>query len=104
MSTTSAPLPVLKVMMIGDMAVGKTALMERAVDDRFSTNTLNTVGVEFRNIETKVHDQFVKLQVCCLSPSAKDRSCFVELSNGYCCCCRCCCCLLLLIANVIDLG
>ena len=63
MSTTSAPLPVLKVMMIGDMAVGKTALMERAVDDRFSTNTLNTVGVEFRNIETKVHDQFVKLQV-----------------------------------------
>jgi GTPase SAR1 and related small G proteins len=39
----------IKILILGDMGVGKTSLMLRYVDDQFSERHMPTIGVEFRS-------------------------------------------------------
>ena len=36
-----------QLLIIGDATVGKTSILTRFTDDKFSTNYLNTVGLDF---------------------------------------------------------
>mmetsp|Transcript_2230 Transcript_2230/g.2795 ORF Transcript_2230/g.2795 Transcript_2230/m.2795 type:complete len:226 (+) Transcript_2230:68-745(+) len=38
----------VKIVMIGDSGVGKTALVERFVEDKFNPSDINTIGVDLR--------------------------------------------------------
>jgi len=49
----------LKVVIGGSKGVGKTSLIRRAVDDRFDTDTLSTIGVEFEVKTVTVDDKSI---------------------------------------------
>ncbi len=53
----------LKVLILGDMAVGKPALMNRYVEDRFSRHYKSTIGADFLTKEVNVDDKCVSLQI-----------------------------------------
>ena len=54
---------VFKMLVVGDCGVGKTSLMQRFVDDKFSPNFISTIGVEFRTKCIQLDDKLVKLQI-----------------------------------------
>lgn len=53
----------LKVIILGDGAVGKSALMNRFVNNKFDTQSFHTIGVEFLNKEVKVGGKTYTLQI-----------------------------------------
>ena len=52
----------LKVVIGGSKSVGKTSLIRRAVDDRFDTDTLSTIGVEFEVKTVTVNDPAISTE------------------------------------------
>jgi len=54
---------VLKVLTGGDGGVGKTTLLHRYVEGKFSSETKMTIGVEFFLKELMIDDQKVLLQL-----------------------------------------
>ena len=53
----------LKLMMIGDQAVGKTALLVRYADDDFNEVLLPTIGIDFKIKTIELQGKRVKLQI-----------------------------------------
>jgi len=53
----------LKLVVVGDYGVGKTALLIRFSDDEFSENYISTIGVDFRDRTVDTGDSLVKLQI-----------------------------------------
>ncbi|XP_065685227.1 ras-related protein Rab-9B-like [Hydra vulgaris] len=53
----------LKVIILGDGAVGKSALMNRFVNNKFDSQSFHTIGVEFLNKEVKVSGDTYTLQI-----------------------------------------
>lgn len=52
-----------KIVVVGSSGVGKTALVQRLVDDNFRENSQSTVGVEFKSYVCQCDGQAVKLQI-----------------------------------------
>jgi len=52
-----------KLVLIGDSSVGKSCLMTRFVDDRFSDIHLSTIGVDFKTMTTMLDGKIVKLHI-----------------------------------------
>lgn len=57
---------VLKVLILGDGAVGKSCIMARFINNQFEENSFHTIGVEFLNKEYVCDGKTYTLQVCCL--------------------------------------
>ena len=58
----------LKVLMLGDSGVGKTALMNQYVNKKFDSQyKVATIGSDFRIKKIVVGDRLVKMQVCLAS-------------------------------------
>ena len=53
----------LKILLIGNSGVGKSCLLMRYVENNFTTNFFNTIGVDFKMKTIPVNDQEVKLQI-----------------------------------------
>lgn len=53
----------LKVLLIGDMGVGKTCLLRRYVDDEFSPIFITTIGIDYKFKMLDVEGKRVKLQI-----------------------------------------
>ena len=53
----------IKLMMIGDQAVGKTALLLRYADDDFNEVLLPTIGIDFKIKTIELQGKRVKLQI-----------------------------------------
>ena len=53
----------LKVVILGDGAVGKSALMNRFVNNKFDSQSFHTIGVEFLNKDVKVGGGTYTLQI-----------------------------------------
>ena len=53
----------IKLMMIGDQAVGKTALLVRFADDDFNEVLLPTIGIDFKIKTIELHGKRVRLQI-----------------------------------------
>lgn len=54
----------VKLVMVGDAAVGKSNLVVRFCDDRFEDGYISTIGVDFKFRTLQYNDILVKLQVC----------------------------------------
>ena len=54
---------IFKICLLGQAAVGKTALMRRYADDSFEDSMLSTIGVDFRFKSINLEGNFVKLQL-----------------------------------------
>ena len=53
----------IKIVLVGNSAVGKSSLMLRFADDSFSNNYVNTIGVDFRFKTFEVDGKRVKIQI-----------------------------------------
>jgi len=53
----------IKLMMIGDQAVGKTALLLRYAEDDFNEVLLPTIGIDFKIKTIELQGKYVKLQI-----------------------------------------
>ena len=60
MSTTER---LLKILVIGESAVGKSCLLLRYTDDKFQETFMTTIGVDFKTKHIEVNGQKVKLQI-----------------------------------------
>lgn len=70
MSATSRKVPgprgdktIIKCVLVGDIAVGKTSLRKRLVSETFSANYLATLGVDFATKKLNIDDHVVELQI-----------------------------------------
>lgn len=63
MSSSSKNKVLLKVIILGDSGVGKTSLMNRYVNDRFTQAYKATIGADFLTKETKIDDKLVTVQI-----------------------------------------
>ena len=52
-----------KIIIIGDMAVGKTNLLIRYVNDKFMMSQVSTIGVDFKVKTISVDGSQIKLQI-----------------------------------------
>jgi Ras-related protein Rab-1A len=53
----------LRICIVGDSNVGKTALLTRYCDDTFKSSMTNTIGVDFRALMLRYNDMNIKLQI-----------------------------------------
>jgi Ras-related protein Rab-8A len=53
----------LKLLIIGDTAVGKTSLLLRYNDDKFATSFVSTLGIDFKTKVVDLDGQKVRLQI-----------------------------------------
>lgn len=53
----------LKLALVGDMAIGKTCLMMRFIEDNYDKDYNVTIGVEFGTKTIKIEDKLIKLQL-----------------------------------------
>lgn len=55
---------IMKILLIGDSSVGKSSMLSRYVDNKFSSDFITTVGIDFKNISIKTKNETnVKLQI-----------------------------------------
>jgi len=54
---------VIRILMIGDSAVGKTSLVIRFDEDSFSTKFITTIGVDYRDKLVDIEGSPIKLQI-----------------------------------------
>ena len=52
-----------KIVIIGKSAVGKSCILVRFVEDRFDTNYLSTIGVDFQFKTFSIEDQKFRLDI-----------------------------------------
>ncbi len=67
----SEPRFVFKIMVLGEPAVGKTSLIRRFVENRFSEDYLSTIGVDFLKKDIKYDDTEVTLVLWDVAGQAK---------------------------------
>lgn len=70
---------IFKFIIIGDMGVGKSCLMQRFTDDRFKTDLPHTIGVEFGTTIVDINNELVKLQIWDTAGQERFRS----VTRGY---------------------
>lgn len=63
-----------KIVVVGSSGVGKTAIVQRLVDDVFSNDRASTIGVEFTCYTCKIGDETVKLNIWDTAGQEKFRS------------------------------
>lgn len=52
-----------KIIIIGDSGVGKTSILNRFIDNTFSSHYISTIGVDFKLKNIKINDENIKLQL-----------------------------------------
>ena len=53
----------LKLVIVGDPSVGKTSLLKRIIENKFSDKYISTLGVDFSFKEMNIRNSRVKLQI-----------------------------------------
>ena len=53
----------LKILLVGDSSVGKTTLLLKYTEDKFSDSHITTIGVEYKDKEITINNRKVNLQI-----------------------------------------
>ncbi|GFQ82648.1 ras-related protein RABD2c [Trichonephila clavata] len=61
--TTNNPKVVFKILILGDAMVGKSCILQRYADDRFSDTVAPTIGVDYRPVYREIRGQLTKLMI-----------------------------------------
>jgi len=64
----------LKILLIGDTSVGKTALILKYIDKQFSENNMSTIGLEYKDKIIRIKEKKIKLQIWDTSGQERYRS------------------------------
>jgi len=76
----------LKVIILGDQGVGKTSLMNRYVNDKFSQQYKATIGADFLTEEINIDDKAVTLQIWDTAGQERFQSLGTAFYRGADCC------------------
>lgn len=76
----------LKVIILGDSGVGKTSLMNRYVNKKFSTQYKATIGADFVTKDVVVDDKLVTMQIWDTAGQERFQSLGVAFYRGADCC------------------
>lgn len=76
----------LKVIILGDSGVGKTSLMNRYVNKKFSTQYKATIGADFVTKDVVVDDRLVTMQIWDTAGQERFQSLGVAFYRGADCC------------------
>ena len=52
-----------KILLLGDSGVGKSCIILRYIENRFSQNLMNSIGVDFKLKNIEIDGKKVKLQI-----------------------------------------
>ncbi|GCE99034.1 Rab GTPase ypt7 [Zygosaccharomyces mellis] len=77
---------ILKVIILGDSGVGKTSLMHRYVNDKYSQQYKATIGADFLTKEVTVDDKVATMQVWDTAGQERFQSLGVAFYRGADCC------------------
>ena len=55
-----------KVILVGSIAVGKTSILNRYIEEKFQDKYITTIGVEFKFKRLQIDDKIVTLQIVSL--------------------------------------
>lgn len=77
---------ILKVIILGDSGVGKTSLMHRYVNDKYSQQYKATIGADFLTKEVAVDDKLATMQVWDTAGQERFQSLGVAFYRGADCC------------------
>lgn len=77
---------ILKVIILGDSGVGKTSLMHRYVNDKYSQQYKATIGADFLTKEVAVDDKVATMQVWDTAGQERFQSLGVAFYRGADCC------------------
>ena len=58
-----------KILLLGDSGVGKSCIILRYIDNNFSQNLMNSIGVDFKLKNIDVDGKKVKLQIVSCLPN-----------------------------------
>ena len=76
----SSSMETYKIVLVGDVSVGKTNLLTQYVDKKFSENNISTVGIEFKNKIIELENgRKIRLQIWDTSGQEK----FMSLTKNY---------------------
>ena len=53
----------MKLLIIGDSGVGKSSILSRYCEDKFSTAFFNTIGVDFKTKQIVINNTKCKMQI-----------------------------------------
>jgi small GTP-binding protein len=56
-------LPLIKMLIIGDTAVGKSSIMTRFCDQTFNPEMLSTIGIDYKSKIVSLDGQWIKIQI-----------------------------------------
>jgi len=76
----------LKVIILGDSGVGKTSLMNRYVNQKFSAQYKATIGADFLTKEVSINDKAVTMQIWDTAGQERFQSLGVAFYRGADCC------------------
>ncbi|XP_075434447.1 ras-related protein Rab-7a-like isoform X2 [Ascaphus truei] len=76
----------LKILLIGNSGVGKSALMNQYVNNRFSNHYRATIGADFLTKELRVDDELVTVQIWDTAGTERFQSLGAALYRGTDCC------------------
>lgn len=86
MSSNNRKKILLKVIILGDSGVGKTSLMNRYVNDKYSSQYKATIGADFLTKEVMIDDKSVTLQIWDTAGQERFQSLGVAFYRGSDCC------------------
>ena len=54
---------IMKILLVGDSGVGKSCLLVRFVEDKFSPSFITTIGIDFKIKTVDINGKKIKLQL-----------------------------------------
>ena len=79
----------VKLLLIGDSGVGKSCLLLRYSDDKFTTSFITTIGIDFKIKTINLDQKKVKMQIWDTAGQERFRTitaAFIEARTGFCWC------------------
>ena len=52
-----------KILLIGDLGVGKSSVILRYIEDYFSGNLMSSIGVDFKTKQIEINERLIKMQI-----------------------------------------
>ncbi|KAF8767959.1 ras-related protein Rab-13-like [Argiope bruennichi] len=79
---TNNPKVVFKILILGDAMVGKSCVLQRYADDRFSDTVAPTIGVDYRPVYREFRNQLTKLMIWDTAGTEKFKSITKSFYHG----------------------
>lgn len=82
MATANNPRVVFKVLIIGDAMVGKSCVLQRYADNKYTENISPTIGVDYRPVYRKIRGHLTKLMIWDTAGQEKFKSITMSFYHG----------------------